>query len=57
MEDGGELMKTDKEKLIDFVNNLTPEEFNYLAANFEEIAATLAAASRPVPLDNSQLTA
>ena len=50
-------MKTEKEKLMDFVANLTPEEFNYLAAHFEEIVALFAATSRLDPPDNSLQTA
>ena len=55
--DGAQQMKTEKAKLLDFVNNLTEEEFNYLASHFQEIIAELeASAPRPLP-DNSVLTA
>ena len=55
--DGAQQMSTEKAKLLDFVNNLTEEEFNYLASHYQEIIAELEAiAPRPLP-DNSVLTA
>lgn len=48
---------TEKEKLLNFFKNLTPDELNYLALHFQEIAA-LFEASAPRPLQsNSELTA
>ena len=50
-------MKTDKEKLLDFVNNLTDEDINFLAAHYKEIVALFEATEQPYPRDNPGLTA
>lgn len=48
---------TEKEKLLDFVKNLTAEELNYLASHYREIAALFEASAPRPPLNNSELTA
>ena len=48
---------TEKEKLLDFFNNLTTDEINYLALHFQEIVALFAASAPRPPQSNSELTA
>ena len=50
-------MKSDKEKLLEFFENLTAEEITYLASNYQDIVALLEAMKRPHHPGNSELTA
>lgn len=50
-------METEKAKLLEFVSNLSEEEFNYLASRYQEIIALFEASEQPCPPGSSQLTA